>query len=56
MATENYKNLKYVVLVCIMGVLLILGSVIVSRNYVDIAYLAFIAFCFMRYLVICHNE
>ncbi len=56
MTTENCKDSKYVVLVCIMGVLLVLGSAIVELNYLDIAYLLFIVICLIRYLYICHKK
>lgn len=55
MTTDKCKDSKYVVLVCIMSVLLILGSTIVKFNYIDAAYLLFIGICVMRYFIICHK-
>lgn len=56
MTTENCKDSKYVVFVCIIGVLLVLGSAIVELNFFDIAYLAFIVICLIRYLLINSKE
>lgn len=56
MTTDNCKDSKYVVLVCFMGLFLVLGSVIIKFNILDIAYLFFIGTCLIRYLWICHNE
>lgn len=56
MTTENCKDSKYVVLVCIIGVLLVLGSAIVEFNFLDMAYLAFITICLIRYLWINSKE
>lgn len=56
MTTDKCKDSKYVVLVCILGVFLVLGSIIETFNYLDVAYLVFILFCFIRYLWICRNE
>lgn len=56
MTTDNCKDSKYVVLVCFMGVLLVLGSTIVKFNLLDIAYLFFIVLCLIRYLWINHRD
>ena len=52
MTTDKSKDSKYVVLVCVMGMLLVLGSAIIKLNVLDIAYLIFITACLVRYLVI----
>lgn len=52
MTTDKSKDSKYVVLVCIMGMLLVLGSAVVKFNFLDIAYLLFVITCLVKYLVI----
>ncbi len=56
MTTDKSKDSKYVVLVCIMGMLLVLGSSIVKINILDIVYLIFIAICLIRYLIINNKQ
>ncbi len=56
MTTDKSKDSKYVVLVCVMGMLLVLGSTIVKLNVLDIAYLLFITACLIRYLVISSKQ
>lgn len=56
MTANKYRDSKYVVLVCIMGMLLVLGSTIVKMNYLDFGYFIFLIISMMRYWWICHNE
>jgi len=53
MPVDNSKNVKYVYMFVIMIPLLILGSLCVEFNIIDLIYLIFLAIAAVRYMLVC---
>jgi hypothetical protein len=56
MATENKKEVKYVIVSFIVVSLLILGSILIKFNVIDVMYLIFILTVLIKYIYIKKNE
>ena len=56
MTTENKKDVKYVIVGFIVVALLILGSILVKFNVIDVMYLIFIVTILVKYIYIKKNE
>lgn len=56
MNKEKCSDAKYAKLMGIAVTLLILCSTIVNFKIIDVIYLLFLAFCLIRYIIICKSE